>query len=136
MIKKSEIFDIDELIKTETIPSIINKLCLLISDSSNNYGFKTLMTNGNLGAMLQNNLNFKPTNISTIVSAPYMFGKLFNIQIFVDPFMRWDDNRIILTDVPIKFSRKRKINIIYNKSDIEPIDEYTINVKDTDAQFF
>lgn len=64
-----------------------------------------LITNGNLASVLQDSTEYKSDlneilynvlNSENEKFKMYKLGKLDNLQIMVDPYMRWDDNRIIL----------------------------------------
>jgi hypothetical protein len=63
-----------------------------------------LITNGNLAALLQDFSEYKlgedeiKNEMKSEDGKPKMYklGKLDELQIMVDPYMRWDDNKIIL----------------------------------------
>lgn len=62
---------------------------------------KKLQTNGNIASYLQDSNEFIP-NIDKVSLYThlnlYKLGTLKNTDIYVDPFMRWDDNRILFFD--------------------------------------
>ena len=63
-----------------------------------------LITNGNLGALLQDFSDYKlgedeiKNEMKSEDGKPKMYklGKLGELQIMIDPYIRWNDNRIIL----------------------------------------
>lgn len=63
-----------------------------------------LITNGNIATLLQEFSEYKlgegeiKNEMKTEDGKPKMYklGKLDELQIMVDPYMRWDDNKIIL----------------------------------------
>ena len=63
-----------------------------------------LITNGNLAALLQDFSEYKSSEdeikneMKSDDGKPKMYklGKLDDLQIMVNPYMRWDDNKIIL----------------------------------------
>ena len=59
----------------------------------------SLITNGRLASQLQDNNSFNTiNNVSYTGSLPYKIGKLIGMDLWVDPFMRWDDNFILTID--------------------------------------
>ena len=74
-----------------------------------------IVTNGSLGSVLQDNISFTINNNSNIYSSDqpevkYKIGSLFNNNVFVDPMMRWDDNRIIFIGEDDEISFVLEIN--------------------------
>jgi hypothetical protein len=91
----------------ETYHSIQRKLVAKINNASNFIATdgrvgpaQYLVTNGNLASVLQDVANYTiaPTNVGKLNTNGqlYPMGNIGNIAIYVDPNMRWDDNRIFL----------------------------------------
>jgi hypothetical protein len=62
----------------------------------------SILTNGNIASVLQDLSGYKiyPTNPDVIEPGlkRYNLGQIDNIEIWVDPYMRWDNNIIYLED--------------------------------------
>lgn len=89
------------------------------------YEATEIVTNGHIGSVLQDYDAFKSdgiqyNNLSTspIKPDPYLIGSLDIIKVYVDPFMTWNDNRIIVKGSDIKL-RKEKILKIKGKKKFE-----------------
>ena len=91
----------------ETYHSIQRKLVAKINNASNFIATdgrvgpaQYLVTNGNLASVLQDVAGYTiaPVNASKLNTNGqlYPMGNIGNISIYVDPYMRWDDNRIFL----------------------------------------
>ena len=91
----------------ETYHSIQRKLVAKISNASNFIATdgrvgpaQYLITNGNLASVLQDIAGYTiaPANTGKLNTNGqlYPMGNIGNIAIYVDPYMRWDDNRIFL----------------------------------------
>ncbi|NPV12801.1 MAG: hypothetical protein HPY57_13530 [Ignavibacteria bacterium] len=91
----------------ETYHSIQRKLVAKINNASNFIATdgrvgpaQYLITNGNLASVLQDVAGYTiaPTNVGKLNTNGqlYPMGNIGNITIYVDPYMRWDDNRIFL----------------------------------------
>lgn len=107
-------FNVDEYVSVsgpapggETYHSIQRKLLSKISNASNFIATdgrvgpaQYLITNGNLASVLQDIAGYtiSPTNVGKLNTNGqlYPMGNIGNIAIYVDPYMRWDDNRIFL----------------------------------------
>jgi len=64
---------------------------------------KYIITNAAIGSALQDTLEYVSVEIKTINNASglmYNVGKLKDAEIYVDPYMRWDDTRIYVFDEP------------------------------------
>lgn len=61
---------------------------------------KKIQTNGNIACYLQDSEDYVHNVINnTLTSAkPYKMGSLNGVDVYVDPFQRWDDNRIHFFD--------------------------------------
>jgi len=63
-----------------------------------------LLTNGNLATIIQDSAGYNLENLNVPKlqkgedgrAKIFKLGKLEDLQIMVDPYMRWDDNRILL----------------------------------------
>ncbi|MDY0270133.1 hypothetical protein [Trichloromonas sp.] len=106
-------FDVDTYIGTvapggETTHSVQRKLVSKVNNASNyiaNEGrvgpAQYVITNGNLASVLQDVASYTinppvgGANLNTNGQL-YPVGKVGNMTLYVDPYMRWDDNRIFL----------------------------------------
>ena len=100
------------------------------------YNVDHIITNGMLGSCLQNSLLFDFSPLSSGVTqlqyVPYYIGNFNGRKILIDPFMRWDDHRMIM-----KYDRSvilsHKINKLLKKIDyVELLEE--INIIDEDIK--
>ena len=107
-------FDVDTYVAVsgpapggETYHSIQRKLVAKINNASNFIATdgrvgpaQYIVTNGNLASVLQDVAGYtiNPPNASKMNTNGqlYPMGNIGNIAIYVDPYMRWDDNRIFL----------------------------------------
>jgi hypothetical protein len=109
-------FDVDSYIGStgfgpapggETTHSIQRKLVAKINNASNFIATdgrvgpsQYLVTNGNLASVIQDIAGYtiNPVNAGKLNTNGqlYPMGNIGNIAIYVDPYMRWDDNRIFL----------------------------------------
>lgn len=91
----------------ETTHSIQRKLVAKINNASNFIATdgrvgpaQYLVTNGNLASVLQDIAGYtiNPVNAGKLNTNGqlYPMGNIGNISIYVDPYMRWDDNRIFI----------------------------------------
>ena len=104
-------FDVDTYLATTGVPggetthSIQRKLVAKINNASNFIATdgrigpaQYLVTNGNIASVLQDIAGYtlNPTNVGKLNTNGqlYPMGNIGNIQIYVDPYMRWDDNYI------------------------------------------
>lgn len=97
-----------ELIKTKNIdyiqiddinldynfpPELINKVTQT--------KFSTMIVNAKLGASIQDTVGYSPHLNSNVINTNglmYKIGSFFGKEVYVDPYMRWNDARIILFD--------------------------------------
>ena len=134
-----EIFNIDELPSPDynTCEKMLFDKVISIGKL---HGFTRIVTNGNVASSLVNNGYTKTQSKLTIskngdvyplgyVSVTSELNITVNIDIFVDPFMRWNDHRIIFSH-DIKSVRKNKINKVFGKKS-ENLSELVLNVIDT-----
>jgi hypothetical protein len=104
----------------------------IIKDS----GYSNCITNSKTAAlMLQDSFGFTSTKRTTKSSGNiYKIGKLYDVDIYVDPFMKWDDDVIILFD---NFETNSELvsTSIVSDSTISPrlsVDyNYTFNILDS-----
>lgn len=61
-------------------------------------GYSNCITNLKTTFMLQNSFGFISTKTTNRSDNTYKIGKLYDVDIYVDPFMRYDDDVIILFD--------------------------------------
>ena len=74
-------------------PELINKVAQT--------GFSNMIVNGKLGASIQDSVGYSPHLNSNVINTNglmYKIGSFFGKEVYVDPFMRYNDNRIILFD--------------------------------------
>lgn len=66
------------------------------------YNVDEILTNGNLGSVMQNFKNYniniinKPTQPNLVYSIGFLKENNTNIDILIDPYLKWSDNRIKL----------------------------------------
>ena len=106
-------FNVDNYLTTAGVPggetthSIQRKLVAKINNASNFIATdgrigpaQYLVTNGNIASVLQDIAGYtlNPTNVGKLNTNGqlYPMGNIGNIQIYVDPYMRWDDNQIFI----------------------------------------
>jgi len=107
-------FNVDNYLATggyapggETTHTIQRKLVAKINNASNFIATdgrigpaQYLVTNGNIASVLQDIAGYtlNPTNVGKMNTNGqlYPMGNIGNIQIYVDPYMRWDDNQIFV----------------------------------------
>lgn len=90
----------------ETTHSIQRKLIAKINNASNYIATEGrvgpaqyLVTNGNLASVIQDVAGYTINPVKSNVNANgqlFPMGNIGNISIYVDPYQRWDDNRIFL----------------------------------------
>jgi len=91
----------------ETTHTIQRKLVAKINNASNFIATdgrigpaQYLVTNGNIASVLQDIAGYtlNPTNVGKLNTNGqlYPMGNIGNIQIYVDPYQRWDDNQIFV----------------------------------------
>lgn len=74
-------------------PELINKVAQT--------GFSTMIVNSKLGASIQDSVGYSPHLNSNVINTNGLMckiGSFFGKEVYVDPFMRYNDNRIILFD--------------------------------------
>ena len=106
-------FNVDNYLTTAGVPggetthAIQRKLVAKINNASNFIATdgrigpaQYLVTNGNIASVLQDIAGYtlNPTNVGKLNTNGqlYPMGNIGNIQIYVDPYMRWDDNYIYI----------------------------------------
>lgn len=87
------------------------------------YKATEIVTNGHIGAVLQDFDGFKSEGLqynlmSSYNPDPYLIGSLDVVKIYVDPVMMWSDNRIIVRGSDIRI-RKEKILKMKGKREFE-----------------
>jgi len=97
---KFDYVDISKTVNThQSVNDIINFLGINYFDNR----YKYLVTNTQMANSLgdSSQFHFQPMNDSKVVEfngIPYQFGHLMNYDVFLDPYMKFDDNRICLFD--------------------------------------
>jgi len=112
-----EDFDINvNLTHFNLLKQLIDKLIEIF----NTYYTDKIIVNGNIATVLSDSELFVHQNIQKILSVsdkPYYYGYINNnlnkIEVFVDPYLKWDDNRIIMVHNDT-FLRNLKIKKILN----------------------
>ncbi len=104
-IKIKKFFDLDKLVllgMEESFPLTIYQLQKLfankISFAAHKMGCDSIRTNGNLASVIQDVMGFviDPSNINKFNNdIPYPIGRFEDIKLYVDPIMKFNDNRII-----------------------------------------
>jgi hypothetical protein len=117
-----------------TVNYLQNKLIIEVNKILNSHRYEKIVTNGYLSCFFQELSRFYTTPISLKQSGMawsyhlYLLGTYMYVEVFTDPAMKWDDNRIIFLDS--KLERLKKLNRL---DDIEnTVDEMTLNIVDTD----
>ena len=74
----------------------------ILGDVIKDSGYSNCITNSKTGALLQDNFVFVTDSlISKVINnrgGIYKIGKILDVNIYVDPFMKWNDDVIILFD--------------------------------------
>ena len=98
------------------LKSMINKLIEIF----NTYYTNKIIVNVNIASIISDSELFTYQNIQKILSVsdkPYYYGYINNnlnkIEVFVDPYLKWNDNRIIMV-YNDTFLRNLKIEKILN----------------------
>jgi hypothetical protein len=108
----------------------------IVENVIKNSGYSNCITNSKTGSLLQDCFGFTSTKTININRGGniYKIGKLYDVDIYVDPFMKWDDDVIILFDNFETNSELVSANII-SDSTISPklsVDyNYTFNILDS-----
>ena len=108
-------FDVESYLtplSNETSQSLQRKLIVSLDVMSDGF----IIVNGMMGSVLTDSGHYDRTSVVTINSAGmlYPMGKIGKCSIYVDPYMKYNDNRILLFD--------NSVNISYNKHLIKSID--------------
>jgi len=93
-----------------------------------------ILTNVKLGSFISNQLKFKPVKLDLpfLPGSVYKLGILKNIDVYVDPNLRWDDERLAIVYnnfwnwKPLKITKQTKDIVIVPKMIIE----MKLNTKD------
>lgn len=98
----------------DSLHTIQRRLYAKIKSITTRFGYRELVTNGNLASVLQDmagyTLNPQGMPLNIVNGQKYPMGTIGNIQIIVDPYMRWDDTRILFD--PGKALRLQKLKKI------------------------
>lgn len=99
------------------------------------YGVKEIVTNSHLAYLFSEHRSFVTSNNTTTViitpsiNEPYLYGIIKNeIKIYVDPYMRWMDDKII-PRYDLSTMRRNKLNKILNKEYKDYLEEIVIDKK-------
>lgn len=74
-------------------PELINKVAQT--------KFRTMIVNSKLGVSIQDSVGYSPHLNSNVINTDgvmYKIGSFFGKEVYVDPYMRYNDNQIILFD--------------------------------------
>ena len=120
--EKEIFFDADSYMYSGSmsIYQLQQKLINKVIDKAKEIKANKIVTNGNLASVIQDSGNYSISNtLSVPISkiAPgesYPMGQIDGIKIFVDPYMRWDDNYIHFENDDVKVIRKLKIKNVEN----------------------
>jgi len=82
-----------------SVKDILRCLITKIKMISNKNQTGRILTNGNIACALANIMDLAYVPIEHIQGPiPYYFGDVLGVRLFIDPDMRWDDNRILFYD--------------------------------------
>lgn len=85
--------------ETLTMHSLQMKLLNRINEIADSTGSEKIITNGNLGHSLRGiggySNEYISNEIKKDIKSPFPVGQIGKLTVFVDPYMKWDDNRII-----------------------------------------
>ena len=137
----SEIFNVDEIVNGhipsshgETLHTLQRRLYTKILSEANKHRFNKITTGSRLSSTLMDISGYSMKPITTINLTPstenYNIGNLGGLELWVDPNMKWTDDRIILSHTDIKRIRKIKLKNIF-EAESNDITELIIYVKDT-----
>lgn len=112
IIEDSKNFDIIDYIGKNIDDGILSKDLISLIANSN---YSNIITNSNIGSILQDSTSFHFSKIENRLTnyshSPYMIGKINNTMIFIDPFMKFNDNRIIMfNDISINIENIKNIS--------------------------
>ena len=97
-----------EIIKLEIAENSIHKNLMVVADFIKDRNFASLTVSCQVGVILQDCAEFESMKIADITKTPsvetYPAGRMYDTVIFVDPFMRWDDFRMISENEIIELS--------------------------------
>ena len=97
------------------------------------YEATEIVTNGHLGAVLQDFQGFKSSGVGYSLMPPnpdpYLIGILEHITIYVDPTMLWTDNRIIVKDSVVRIRRNKILKMLAKKQFEDNLEEIIIDKK-------
>lgn len=98
--------DVKEFMSTQTDPKytaaqhhVMDRVKEIILENR----WRVMTTNGNIASVFQDAEGYKfpgfpAQTMSGGTPSPYPMGTLWGVHLMVDPYMRWDDNRIRCTD--------------------------------------
>jgi hypothetical protein len=99
------------------------------------YDVKEIVTNSHIAYLFSEHKSFVSSNITTTVvitpsmNEPYSYGVIKNeIKIYVDPYMRWMDDKII-PRYDLSVIRRNKLHKILNKEYKDYLEEIVIDKK-------
>jgi hypothetical protein len=92
-------FNVDEYTnnKLYLIRNIIRNLIAKIRLFSVKNNSTKILTNGNIANSISYLNEFAYAGPEVGIT-PYHFGNIANVRVYIDPYMRWDDNRILFYD--------------------------------------
>jgi hypothetical protein len=97
------------------------------------YEATEIVTNGHLGAVLQDFQGFKSSGVGYSLMPPnpdpYLIGTLEHIIIYVNPTMFWTDNRIIVKGSDIRVRREKILKMKGKKEFEDFLEEIIIEPK-------
>ena len=75
------------------------------------YGYKNTFTSSKISSEMQDNIQFilsaPPTNFIPNYSLPYLVGKIGNTSVWVDQYLKYDDDKIVMFDeIEVNFDVK------------------------------
>jgi len=94
-------FDYIDISKTVNTHQSVNEIIDFLGVDYINNKYKYLVTNTSMANSIGDSslFNFKPSaSVVESQGLPYLFGSLIKYDVYMDPFMKFDDNRICLFD--------------------------------------
>jgi hypothetical protein len=114
-----EIFNVEENLQVYmTTRDIVQRLVMRTLVLARKNNSNKIITNGNMASVLSDSSAFANSMSRLYPDArPYQLGVLYGTSIFVDPYMRWSDNRILF------YNSSEKNEPIRSYSDMDPYGE-------------
>ncbi len=125
----------DELVSNQheihTIYTIRNNFYTKLISYLNKYGVTEVITNAKIAVIFQDCTNYTIRNLTSIHvgNSLYLAGGLGNINVWVNPQMRWIDSKIIVKDNLLVMRKNKILKIIKGKEFVDVLEEILIDSK-------